>query len=368
MLANPFPDAFGLDINDLSIKVVQLQNRSLRHHRPVYDLRIARSVNIPPGLIVDGEIENPEPIRHYIQHLLFGANSHQTPIESPWVVASLPEKKTFVKLIEIPKLAEDIFEEEVRLIAKQHVPFEDDSYYLDWEIIEEKKGTYPSTSLLLSVASKKISDIYTYLLESVGLGIVALEVEPLATARCMITAQKMYQDEARAILDIGASKTTLIIYDNNSVRFSIVLPYSGEIVTTLISQKLHLSKDEAERKKRDVGLKFQKGEDKIWTILMHSTEELVGHIQKALHFYSSHFPGANPITHITMCGGGSCLENLASVLSEKLGIVAQPGQAWKNLSTKKPLPLSNDEALPYTTAIGLALRAADNPFVNYDAI
>jgi hypothetical protein len=41
---------------------------------------------------------------------------------------------------------------------------------------------------------------------------------------------------------------------------------------------------------------------------------------------------------------------------------------WKNLSAKKQIPISDEESLGYATAIGLALRAADNPFFKHDTI
>lgn len=368
MLSNPFPNAFGLDITDLSIKVVQLRNVSLRHRKPSYEVDALRSVELPYGLIVDGEIEQPEPVRKYLLHLLSEQKGKKIPaISGPWVVASLPEKKNFLKLITIPKSSEDVIDEDIILTAKQHIPFENDSYYMDWQVVPS--GHADETTVLLAVTEKKVADMYTYLIESVGLGVMALENESLAIARTMITAEKMYENEARALLDIGASKTTLTVYDHNSIRFSTVLPYSGEIVTTLLIQKLKLSKEDAEKIKKEIGLRYsqKQGETKVWNTLMQSTDELARHIEKAIKFYYSHFPNANKVTHITMSGGGSLMPKLDKILSTKLKIVSRPGRPWKNLAVTQH-GFSEDEGVRYACAIGLALRAADNPFVSFDTV
>ena len=69
-----------------------------------------------------------------------------------------------------------------------------------------------------------------------------------------------------------------------------------------------------------------------------------------------------------MCGGGANMKKLDQILSTKLEILTCPGHPWKNLFSKKEISLTEPESLAYATAIGLALRAADNPFFTHDAI
>lgn len=367
MLLHPFPHAFGVDFGDLSLKVVQLRNLSLRHRRPTYELDTFRSISIPPGLIINGEIQEPEKVRKYLEHLLTGSSRGMKPIRSRWVVGSLPDTQGFLKLITIKKKQEEIIEEDILIVAKKHIPFDENEYYLDWQIMPEVNNK--ETRILLGAAPKRISDMYTYLLESLGLGVIALEIESLATARAMITADKSYQDEARAILDLGAARSTLIIYDKGHIQFTRSLPFSGNVFTTAISQKLKISMEDAEKKKIHDGLMYKRS--KTWPILSHLAEDMADQIEKTIQFYYSHFPNANTVTHITMCGGGALMKNLDTYLSNKLHIDARPGHVWKNLfshgHSRSPLP-NDPEALHYATSIGLALRAADNPFFVTDII
>ncbi len=367
MFTNPFPNAFGLDIGDLSVKLVQLQNLSFWHRRPYYKLVTCRSVDLPAGLIVNGELQKPEEVRKRIKHLLQGTEKQRT-IKSPWVVASLPETQSFIKHIEIKKSAEDLLDEDIIANAKKHIPFDEDNYYLRWQFLPDNSIEKNTTNLLIGAVPKTISDSYTYLLESLGLGVLALEPEALALTRSMVTAEKEYKNEARAILYISAAQSSLIIHDHDIIQFSTSLPYSGEILTTALSQKLNLSYEEAEKIKIKHGTSYKKGNDKAWKVMVDFNKQLLDGIKDAFDFYYSHFLGANKITRIVMCGGGSNLKNLDKVISTSLKVIARPGKPWKNLGGNQENTLPAEESLSYSSAIGLALRAADNPFFTNDII
>lgn len=366
MFINPFPNAFGLDINDLSIKLVQLRRSVNLKNQVSFSPKIFRSIDLPAGLIVNGELQQPEEVRKKILHLLQG-NKKQKPVKSPWVVTALPETHSFIKLINIAKPAEELFDDEIKTLAKKHIPFdEDDNYYIEWQIMPG--GDEHNTRVLVGAVSQVVADSYTYLLESLGLGVVALEIEALAIARSLITASKPYENEARAILDIGATRSDLIVYDHDIVQFSTTLNFSGELLTTALEQKLHLSHEEAEKLKIEIGLNYKSKKNKAWAIIAEITNELEKQLKTTMQFYYSHFPDANRITRITMCGGASNLKYLDRVLSAKLKVLCRPGHPWKNLNCKKKIDMSDSESLSYATAIGLALRAADNPFFTRNVI
>ncbi|HBU07407.1 MAG TPA: hypothetical protein DEB09_04985 [Candidatus Magasanikbacteria bacterium] len=364
MFNNPFPNAFGLDIGDLSIKLVQLRNVSLIRRKPTYQLINFRSISLPPGLIVNGELQKPEEVRLRIQRLLKG-NKNQKPITDPWVISVLPEMQSFIKLIDTEQNIEDLLDEDIKELAKKHIPYDDDgSYYVEWQIMP-KVGD--KNRILIGAVPKTIADSYTYLLESLGLGVVALEIEALPIARSMITASKEYENEARALLDLGAARSSFIVYDHDIVQFSTSIPFSGEIITTALSQQLHVSHEEAEALKIKQGLEYNKG-NKVWRVNTKIIDDLVKNIKDAIEFYYSHFSNPNKITRITMCGGTANIKKLDKILSTKLKITTRPGHPWKNLSSNKSIPMSEEESISYSTAIGLALRAADNPFFTYDAL
>jgi type IV pilus assembly protein PilM len=361
MITNPFPHAFGIDISDLSIKIVQLKKQYSFNNYPSFTIVVARSVSLPPGLIVNGELVQPEKVRKYLLHLLHGGQKgNQKNIKTPWVVSAIPEIHTFIKQIKINKSPEDIIEEDIIFELKNHFPFEEKEMNLDWEIIPQEDTK--QSLVLATTAPKNICNMYTYLFESVGLATIGLESQSLAMSRCLVTQKKDYQGEARALLDIGATHTNLVIYDNNSIQFSKTLSFSGELINTALIQKMKITHDEAEKIKRTLGFEYSAKYKKEWAIISKTFDILHKELAKTINFYYSHFPEANKITHITMCGGGAYIKRLPELLTEHIGIESMAGHVWKNLHTRKK-QIPDDEALNYATAIGLALRASNNPYV-----
>ena len=100
LLRNPFAGALGLDIGDLSIKLVQLTSSAF-YERQYFKIKESRSTHLPPGLIVNGEIQQPELVRKKLLYLLGKDGGNFKAIRSSWVVANLPEPKTFLKLIDV---------------------------------------------------------------------------------------------------------------------------------------------------------------------------------------------------------------------------------------------------------------------------
>ncbi len=362
LLHNPFSDGFGLDIGDLSIKLVQLTPVAF-YKRQVFNIKEIRTTPLPPGLIVNGEIQQPEPVRKKLLHLLGKEGGSFKPITSPWVVASLPEPKTFLKLIDIETNYKTITSVDVAYQTKKHLPYELEDTYLDWQIItptsDDKK-----TQILVAAVPKIIADSYTYLLESVGLNPIALETEATAIARALITQDKDYTGQARAILDLGATRSNLTIYDNSSIQFSTTLNFSGEITTSAIAQELKLEHEQAENLKIKNGLQYDPKNPNYLKAVSETTEKLISELKTALLFYREHFDNINEVNHITLCGGMSNFQNIDSFISKQLKITAQPGHPWKNLGNKKLYEFENKKSLSLSNAIGLALRVMQNPLQN----
>ena len=359
-LRNPYLGAFGLDIGDLSIKLVQLERRGSFFQPSYYKVKELRGVELLPGCIADGELQQPEMVRKKILQLL-GKEGKNKSIKSPWVVANLPEPKTFLKLIELEMTPENMTDEDIQYQAKKHLPIDIGEVYLDWQIIEAKEKT---SQILLGAVSKVISDSYTYLLESAGLNIMALEIEALSIARAMITANKTYENEARLILDLGATRSGLVLYDHGSIQFSTKLNFSGNLVNTALVQQLKISFQEAEELKIKNGLAYDNQRPKYLKAAGGLTDQLISDIKKTIQFYNEHFPDANPITRITMCGGMSAFKKLDEELTKKLKITTAPGHPWKNLFNKQMEKSDQVMGLSLAAAIGLGLRAAEDPFTN----
>lgn len=361
-LSDPFSGAFGLDIGDLSIKLVQLTRQQRLGHAPVFELKECRKIVIPPGYIVNGELQQPEMVKKKILQLLgLDGKAFCKPIKTPWVVIDLPEPKTFIKMIEVEIPCNEITIDDVVFHAKKHFPVDIEESYYDWQIIEKMCSEETNTKVLIGVSEKKIVQDYTELLESVGLIPLAMEIEALSIARTLITSKKDYAGEARAILDLGATRSSLIIFDHGSPQFSSSIDFSGELLTTALSQKLKIDYKTAEKLKIKNGLAPDEQFPAYLKTVMILVEDLIVSLKRDMNFYQEHFDKANPITHITMTGGISNLKKLDVVLSSRLKISSRVGNHWKNLNNPNFVDkIGKEQSSSFGSAIGLALRAGSN--------
>ncbi|PIT87730.1 MAG: hypothetical protein COU31_01305 [Candidatus Magasanikbacteria bacterium CG10_big_fil_rev_8_21_14_0_10_40_10] len=361
MFRNPFNNAFGLEIGDLSIKLIQLKPASF-YKKSCFEISQLREIRLPAGLIVNGEIQQPEIVRQKLLQILGRTkNEKYKTIKEPWVVAGLPEVKTFLKIISIDAGINEITDADIIFQAKKHLPFELDEAYINWQLIESKSNEKYS-QVLIGAIPKIIADAYTYLLESVQLMPIALEIEAVSLARSLITESKDYSGQARAILDLGATRSCLIIYDNNSIQFSTTLDYSGEIITTAIEQSLKINHQQAEEMKIKLGARYNSRTNaKYYKAISRINDKMIDDVLSALEFYKDHFNDQNPINHITMCGGVSEWDGLDNIISKKLKISSHPGNVWKNLNNDN-LKTDKGLGLNLAVAIGLALRATQKPF------
>ena len=354
---NTQPNTFGLSINDKSIQLVQFF-RSYTQDQRNAKLRTVRGVELPDGLVSRGEITQPEPVRGFIKQLLNNNKDGQGKITGKWTIASIPEEKSFIKITHIPKDADRIETEDVLTEFAHHLPLKPEDYYTDWTILDTEP-TEKGVPVMVAAVEKHTADMYTYLIESVGLGVAALDIESLATARAMHKIVEPHPS-TMCIIDIGTDTSTAIVCDQNTTQLSHMIGRGGAHFTQALCDALHIEKDAAEAMKRtkDMTTLHHPG----WATLSAESDILAREIQKVLSFYQTHFHTGNTVEHIVLTGGGASIEVLAPMIEKKLHIPTTIGNPWKKLSSTKTIKIPKTESLRFATTVGLGLRAAYNPF------
>ncbi len=102
-------ETFGLDLNDFSLKIVKLKKK--RHG---FVLVFHNEIKIPRGVIEGGVIKNEEALVKIIKYACSSVKGKRLQVK--YVVASLPEEKSFLQVVPMPKMSEEEF--------KLAVPFE----------------------------------------------------------------------------------------------------------------------------------------------------------------------------------------------------------------------------------------------------
>jgi len=362
-------ESFGLDISDLSLKIVKLKKRG-----QFFELDSFLEEKIEPGIIKGGEIKDEKKLAEIIRESIKKVKGEK--LKTNYVVASLPEEKAFLQVIQMPKIPEEDLKSAVIYEAENYIPTPLEEVYLDYQIIPPVYDHLDHLDILIAALPKKTVDPYLSALKLAGLRPKVLEIESLAIARALI--KNGITTQPILLIDLGATRTSFIIFSGHSLRFTSSIPVSSSNFTEIISKNLGVSLAEAERLKIKHGLeekiKIKIGDEKtnlkkergeIFEALVPALIDLVQQIKKYLDYYQTHAshehlpPDGKGVSKILLCGGGANLKGLPELLSLKLKIPVEIGNPWINILSegkKEVAELSFEESLKYTTALGLALR------------
>lgn len=353
-------DAFGLDMNDMSLKIVKLKEK---HNG--FGLASFNEVRITPGLIEDGIINDETALAKIVRTAYDTVKGEK--LKSKYVIASLPEEKSFLQVIQMPKMTEEELKLAVPLEAENYIPMPIAEVYLDFQVISPIKGKdyLNHIEVLIVAMPKKIVDSYISCFKKAGLMPIILEVESEAIARALV--KKEASPSPLILIDFGENNTDFVVFSGNSIRFTCSIPISSQSLTQAISESLKIDFHEAEKLKIEYGLIGRKNNakaEKVAQIITPILDDLVAQIKKYIDFYRDHSSYEylledGKIEKIMLCGGGAELRGLAEFMSKKLAAYVDLGNPLGNFLSKKPKNIIKKDLISFTTAIGLALRQSN---------
>lgn len=326
--------AFGLDLSDPSLKIIQLKGSQTK-------LALANFIktDLPEGLVEGGQIKKEEKLVALLKKTLAKAKGES--LEGQPVACNLPEEKVFIRIINLPPMKREEMAKAVYWEAEAHIPLKINEVYLDWQAINDKE-------IMVTAAPRPLVDSYLSFLKKGGLKPVVLEPESIALIRSLI---KPAEKKPTIIIDLGLGGTSFVIFAEGAVRFSSRVTVSGRLFNQAIMAGLGVEKKEANQLKIKVGLDKSKEKGKVYQALEPVVDDLAGQLKEYIAFYKGE------INRLLLCGGDSLLINLPEFLSKKLNLPVSLATPWIKLN-KSSLP--KKEAITLATALGLALRDRNN--------
>lgn len=375
------PEAFGLDISDLSLKIIKLKKRG-----KVFDLAAFGEEKIQPGIIKEGEIKDQKALSVIIQRAIINVKGKK--LNTKYVVASLPEERAFLQVIQMPKLSEEDLKSAVVFEAENYIPLPIEKVYLDSQVVQPAYNHLDHCDVLIAALPKITVDPYISVLKLAKLQPIALEIESQAIARALTKNEVSYSP--MLLIDLGQTRTSFIVFSGHALRFTSSIPVSSGSFTEIIAKALEVNSEEAERLKIKYGLeekiqlKIKNGVEKkvergkIFEALVPALVDLIQQIKRYLDYYQTHAshehlpparggeahspngrPNGRDISKILLCGGGANLKGLPELLSLELKTPVELGNPWVNIlpeSLKEVPELPFEKSLGFATALGLALR------------
>ena len=274
-------EMFGLDISDLSLKIIMLKKKN-----NFLELSSFGKTIVKPGIIQDGEIKDENALANIIQKALIGVQGDK--IKTKYTVVSLPEKKAFLQVIKMPAMETDEIKKAIRFEAENYIPLPMEKSYLDFKVLNKtQEGDNFYVNILIAAMSRSVVDPYVSVLKKAGLVPISLEVESSAISRSLVRGES--SEMPMLLVDIGASRTSFIVFFGNSLRFTSSVSFSSKGLKEIISKSLDINLNKAEELKRKIGInrKTTQGK-KIHSVLSPALSGLAKDIRSCLNYYYSY--------------------------------------------------------------------------------
>lgn len=337
----------GIDIIDSSLKLVFLSKKA-----KAITLEHYNEIPLTPGIVVNGEIKDVKKFQEHLLKLTQKIKGNKKGIGE--VVSSPLEKNTFTILIDKKEGTQNlkknkktkITPEPILEAIKEKIPMPVEEIYFDWQESCRNK-------ILLSAANKSIIDNYMFSFKEAGLPLTIIDIKVAALIRAISDLWEQECSETKIIIHIGELYSTIVLGNIDMVEFSMNIPFSEEIANKIIANKLKISKNEAQKKKKVCGLSDKECKGEIKKILQPHLEEVISNIRRAILFRQENIKDPVLISKVFLCGHGANLKGLDKILTKELKIDTVVADPLININKNS---IDHKKILRFTAAIGMALR------------
>ena len=343
--------SIGLDISAGSIKVAEI---GITRGEPVLN-KLAVAL-LPEGLVLDGEIEDPEAIAIQLRELW-----KQYRIRHKKVVLGIANQKLIVRPLNLPYMPEDELETAVQYQVQESIPIPTEDAIIDYEVIEEYMSGEEQRmqTVLLAAAHRDMINIFFDALRAGGLMPTAIEVKALAMIRSLVKREyeflkeKPEEPESVCILNIGGGISNIAIVRRDAPLFVRTLMRGGDHFTYILTDRLGLTPVEAEDIIRGLST-----DDEANKLLDREVGAFVGEVRRSLEYYLSQVEERD-LNKIILSGSGSRVINLPTELNKGLRLPVEIGHPLQNVRLGR-LPYTPEELADMESSIaictGLSLR------------
>lgn len=340
----------GLDIGSRSVKVAEIIDTK---NGP--KLKRFGMADIPAGTIEDGAISDPDTAAETIRQLFKSSN-----IKEANVAVSIGGYSVIVKKINVQTMPEDQLQETIHFEAEQYIPFDISDVNLDFQILGENENNPNQMSVFLVAAKKEMVNDYINLVTLAGLNPCIIDVEAFALQN-IFEANYDIHDENVALIDIGASKTSLNILKGSSSVFMRDVALGCLQINQKIMSLLDCSYEQAELLKFGEESKKMSAEE-LKQIVAAVVTDWCTEIRRALDFFYTNYPD-DQIKRIILSGGGANIAEFRQLLASEASTVVETLNPLKKFTVDEKAfdPEFIRQIAPQAAiAMGLAMRKVDD--------
>jgi type IV pilus assembly protein PilM len=292
---------------------------------------------LEPGLVVSGEIRDPEALGDALKRFF---DLHKLPKRG--VRLGVSNNRIGVRIFEIEDVADaQQLENAIRFRAEDVLPIPLDEAVLDYVVLDEREHDDGTTwkRILLVVAYRDVIDRYLVACRRAGLQVVGIDLEAFALLRSLdVPAERTAASGALVAVAIGHDRTTIGVSTGLNCEFARVLDWGGWSLNVAIARELDRAPSEVESIKRHLSFadatevegltldQVTKAREGMRRTLAAFSRELVASLQ----FYQAQ-PGALGIGEVVLTGGTAHMAGFVEAVGELVGVPVRLGDPFRRI-------------------------------------
>jgi type IV pilus assembly protein PilM len=336
----------GVDIGTTSIKVCQV-----KHGRKGLELQRFGYEPLASQVVVDGQVMDANVVTELRQKSFKEAKIRQKD-----VAVSVSGQAAIIRKISVPLMTDAELDEQIQWEAEQHIPFDIKDVQVDHQVLNRNSDEGQMEVLLVAAKRDQIED-YAQIVRAAKLRPIVCDIDAFSIQNLFETTRGLDPAQTFAIVNVGATLTSLNVVSNGASAFSREIANGGNAVSEEIQRTMSIPYEQAEAYKCGDG---QDGivPDQVVQIVEGSCDSIAAEIQRSLDFFMA-TSGDAGIARLHITGGCANLAPLAQAVEQRSRIPVEtwvPTEALASVGKEVDQDLLVRHGLQLSVPIGLGLR------------
>ena len=347
----------GIDIGSSAIKVVQIKKKN---GKAVLETYGALALG-PYGKLDVGQVTNftSDVVGQALVDVL-----KETNVTTKDGAVAIPSASSLIFTIELPSMVSDAdIPAVVPTEARKFIPVPITEVSLDWFEVPKREMVYEDPSVvegsvkderrevLVAAIHNDTIEKYRDIIKRADVNAGFFEIEVFSSIRSTLGREV----GATMIMDLGASKTKLIIVDYGVVRNFHIVNRGAQDITSSLSKSLNISFTQAEDLKREYGLGGGAPDPNVTEVVRLGLDYVFNETQSVLLNYEKKYN--RNVGKIILIGGGALTRGIEQYARESFRsevVLGHPfGRTEAPAFLEQILQATGPE---FAVAVGLALR------------
>ena len=271
------------------------------------------------------------------------------------VVTSVSGRSVIVRHVTMMPMEPEELQQAVRYEADKYIPYDVEDVQLDCQQLGPADESGSQVRVLLVAAKRQLIDEHVSVLQDLKLKPKAIDVDLFALANafelCNMRAELASEGEAVALVDIGASKTSICIMKGTAECFTREVYTAGNAMTDAVAKRFGESPTSVEGMKEDPGEAMASMADAMLPVI----DDLGSEVRLSFDYYENQFE--QTVSRVYLSGGTIMFPGLVESLGNVFELETHRFMPFETLEVETSDDvIMHEKASDMVVALGLASR------------